>query len=184
MAADIPTIEPTRLVAGDTLKFKITLGDYPANESWVLTYTLVKASTRITFDATANGTDHLVTVAAATTAAYAVGDYDWRAQASKAGEVFTVRTGRIEIVSAFSAATDARTHARTVLENIEAVLESRASSAVAEYEIAGRRLKNIPIGELLQLRDKYRGEVAREDAASDIARGLGDRRRVYVRFGP
>lgn len=184
MAADIPTIEPTRLVAGDTLKFKIALADYLASDSWVLTYTLVKASTRITFTATADGTDHLVTVDAATTAAYAVGTYDWRAQVSKAGEVFTVRTGRIEVVSAFASATDARTHARKVLENIEAVLESRASSAVAEYQIAGRMLKNIPISELLTLRDKYRGEVAREDAASDIARGLGDRRRVYVRFGP
>lgn len=184
MAADIPTIEPTRLVAGDTLKFTRTLTDYSASDGWTLTYTLVSAAQRYTFDATASGSDFLVTVAAATTAAWVAGDYDWRAQVSLAGEVFTVGQGRITVAPAFGSATDARTHARTVLENIEAVLESRATSAVAEYEIAGRRLKNIPIGELLQLRDKYRGEVAREDAASDIARGLGDRRRVYVRFGP
>lgn len=183
MAADIPTVEPAQIIAGDTLKFKISLGDYPANEGWTLAYTLVNASTRITFSASADGTEHLVNVSAATTSGYAAGFYDWRAQVSKSGEVFTVRTGRFEVVSGFASATDARSHARTVLDNIEAVLENRATSKTLEYEIAGRRMKYIPVAELLQLRDKYKAEVAREEAASDVARGLGDRRRVYVRFG-
>ncbi len=183
MAADIPTVEPAQIIAGDTLKFQIALGDYSANEGWTLTYTLVNAAQRITFAAAADGSDHLVTVAATTTAAYAVGSYDWRAQVSKAGEVFTVRTGRVEVVSAFAAATDGRSHVRKVLDAIEARLENRATSEVLEYEIAGRRLRYIPMADLLALRDKYRAELAREDAAADVARGLPDRRKIYVRFG-
>jgi hypothetical protein len=184
MAADTPTIEPTRIVAGDTLKFTITLADYSASDGWTLTYTMVNASARQTFAAAADGSDHAVTVAAATTAAWAVGSYDWIAKVSNVGgEVYTVRSGRWEVASGFTSATDARTHARTMLDAIEAVLEGRATSAVQEYEIAGRKLRYIPLPELLVIRDKYRAEVAREDAAADVARGMPDGRRVYVRFG-
>ena len=45
-------------------------------------------------------------------------------------------------------------------------------------------MKHIPVAELLQLRDRYRADVAREDAATAVAAGLSDRRRVFVRFGP
>jgi len=39
------------------------------------------------------------------------------------------------------------------------------------------------VDDLLALRDKYRAEVLREDAAAAVAAGLPDRRRVFVRFG-
>jgi hypothetical protein len=93
-----------------------------------------------------------------------------------------VGTGTLSVRPSFAVATDGRTHARKVLDAIEAVIEGRATSEVAEYQIAGRELRYIPIPELLQLRDKYRGEVLREDAASRAARGLPDPRRVFVRF--
>src|SRR3990170_3975155 len=53
--ADIPTIEPSEIVAGDTLKFKKSLSDYPAT-TWTLTYYLLKSGTQITFSGTAEGT--------------------------------------------------------------------------------------------------------------------------------
>ena len=180
--SDIPTQEPAVLAAGDTAKWRRILADYPAGQSWQLAYTLVSAANRYTFSASADGDVHLVTVAAATTATWAPGPYTWRAQVSKAGEVYTVGTGTLSVRPSFAVATDGRTHARKVLDAIEAVIEGRATSEVAEYQIAGRELRYIPIPELLQLRDKYRGEVLREDAASRAARGLPDPRRVFVRF--
>ena len=72
---------------------------------------------------------------------------------------------------------------RPALEAIEATLSGRATSATAEYEIAGRRLKYIPLPELITLRDRYRMDVAREDAAAQVGNGLPDKRRVLVRFG-
>lgn len=176
------TTEPDVIVAGDTAKWLRSLDDYPASASWVLTYTLVSAAQRYNFSATASGSDHLVTVAATTTAAWVAGTYTWRAQVSKAGEVYTVGSGSIKVRPSFSAATDGRSHARKALEAIEAVIEGRATSEVLEYEIANRRLKYIPLSELLQLRDRYRAEVAREDAAQRAAAGLPDTRRVFVRF--
>ena len=182
--ADTPTIEPSSVNAGDTWRWTRSLADYPASAGWALSYTLINASAKITVNASASGDDHAVTVAAATTAGYAAGTYDWRARVSRAGEVYTVGEGRLTVRNAFSAATfDARTHARKTLDAIEAVIEGRASSSTAEYTIAGRSLKHIPVADLLALRDKYRAEVLREDAAAAVAAGLPDRRRVFVRFG-
>lgn len=180
--SEIPTYEPAVIAAGDTAKWRRNLPDYPASAGWTLTYTLVRAATRITISASADGDLHLVNVAASTTTGWTAGAYTWRAQVSKAGEVYTVATGTLTIRPNFTTATDGRSHARKVLDGIEAVIEGRASSEVGEYQIAGRSLKYIPIPELLALRDKYRAEVLREDAAERTARGLPDQRRTYVRF--
>lgn len=182
--ADIPTLEPTTANAGDTWRWNRTLADYPASAGWALSYTLINAAAKVTINATASGDDHAVTVSAATTAGYAAGSYDWRARVSRAGEVYTVGEGRITVRNAFSGTTfDARTHARKTLEAIEAVIEGRASSEVSYYMIGNRQLRYMTPDELLTLRDKYRAEVTREDAATAVAAGLPDRRRVFVRFG-
>lgn len=184
MAAATPTTEPARLIAGDTAKWQKTIADYPAGEGWALAYTLINAAGKITITSTASGDDHLINVPAATTAAWSAGSYAWRSQVSKAGEVYTVESGTITVEPAFGAATlDARSHARKALANIEAYLENAANLAAASYQIAGRELKRHTIEDLLRLRDRYRAEVAREDAAAAAARGLPDRRRVMVRFG-
>lgn len=180
----IPTIEPASLNAGNTAKWLKTLPDYPAGEGWALAYVLVNGSNRLTFSASAQGDEHLVQVAANTTATWAAGAYDWRATVTRQGEVYTVGEGRITIEPGFGAAIDARSHARRTLQAIEDTLEGRATSATAEYQIAGRQLKYIPIPELLTLRDRYRQEVRDEDAAARIAAGLGNPGRIYVRFGP
>jgi hypothetical protein len=170
--ADTPTLEPSSVNAGDTWRWTRSLADYPASAGWALSYTLINASAKITISA------------AATTAGYAAGTYDWRARVSKAGEVYTVGEGRITVRNAYAASTfDARSHARKTLDAIEAVIEGRASSSTAEYQIAGRQLKYIPVPDLLALRDKYRAEVKREDAIAAVAAGLPDSRRVFVRFG-
>lgn len=181
---DIPSQEPQTLIAGDTWRWARTLAGYPASSGWSLSYVLINAAAKLTITAQPDGDSHAVLVPAATTAGYPAGSYAWRARVSKDGEIYTVGEGRLDIRDAFGGSTlDARSHARKALDAIEAVLEGRASSSVAEYEIAGRRLKYIPVPELMAMRDKYRAEVAQEDAAASVAAGLPDRRRVLVRFG-
>lgn len=182
MSDNIPTAEPAALAAGDTAKWQRTLPSYPAGAGWVLSYTLVSAAQRYTFQATAQGDDHLVSVPAGTTATWVAGTYTWRARVSLAGEVFTVGQGTLVVRPGFASATDGRSHARKTLDAIEAVIEGRASSAVLEYSIAGRQLRYMPVEQLLTLRDRYRAEVLREEQAQRAAAGLPDRRRVYVRF--
>ena len=74
--ADIPSTEPSEIVAGDTLKFKKSLSDYPAT-IWTLTYYLLKSGTQITFSGTADCTDHLINVANTTTAGWTAGIYKY-----------------------------------------------------------------------------------------------------------
>ncbi len=181
---DIPTAVPALVNAGDTIRWTRSLSDYPASAGWTIAYTLINAAGKIEIAGSASGDDFAVTVAAATSAGWTAGTYDWREQVSKAGEVYTTGSGRITVAPSFAsnATLDSRSAARRALEAIEAVLEGRASSAVAEYEIAGRRLKYIPVADLLVLRDRYRAEVASEDAAANAAAGLPDRRRIFVRF--
>lgn len=184
MAPPVPSREPETLVAGDTAKWQRSLADYPASAGWVLNYTLVNAAQRHTFSASASGDDHLVTVPAATTAGWAAGTYKWRAQASKAGEVFTVGDGTLVVEGAFGAAAESRTKARIALDNLEAYLADSNNLAAAEYQIAGRSLKRHSITELLKLKSHLQQQVRTEEVADRVGAGLPDPRRVYVRFGP
>jgi acetyl-CoA acetyltransferase len=132
--------------------------------------------------ATASGADFAVTVAAATTTNYAAGLYDWRAQVSKAGEVFTIGSGQLTVQPSFASATDGRSSAKKSLDQVVAYLADSNNLQAAEYEIAGRRLKRLSIPELLALKSHLSAEVQRETAATRAAAGLPDQRRVYTRF--
>lgn len=181
---DIPTIEPATVNAGDTVRWRRALPDYPASAGWVLTYTLLNAAGRITITASAQGDDHLVSVPAETSAGWPPGDYAWRAQVSKAGEVYTVGEGRMTVRPSFGAAAlDTRSSARKALEAVEAYLADPNNIAAAQYEIAGRQLRRHTLMELWAHRDRLRLEVLREEQAERLAAGLPDRRRVLVRFG-
>ena len=184
VSAPTPYEEPARIVAGDTARWLKSLVDYSAADGWVLTYTLVNSAQRYTIACTADGSDHLATAAAATTAGWVAGSYAMRGQVAKAGEVFTVVQAQVVIEGAWAAATDSRSQARRMLEAVESTLEGRASSAVAEYTIGERALKNIPLPELLALRDRLRVDVGREDDATRASAGLAPRGRIAVRFGP
>lgn len=179
---DIPTNEPQSLRAGDTWKWTRTFADYPAG-TWTLKYRFKNAAGYFEIVAAAAGTDHAVTVAAATTAAYAAGRYTWMAWVETGAEKFTVDTGTLEVnpdYRASTAAYDGRSHARKMLDAIEAWLEAR-DPAVAEYEIAGRRMKYIPIAELVKLRSRYQLELAAQANADAIAKGEGLGRKIQFR---
>jgi len=182
--AQIPTTVPVAVTAGDTLQWRISLADYPASAGWTLKYRLINAGHKYDITAATDGDDHLVIVPAATSAAYAAGDYSWQGYVERGAERFTVATGSLTIhpdLAAQAAGLDTRSHARKMLAAIESWLESR-DPGVAEYEIAGRRMKYIPKNELIALRSKYQFEVQREEAAERVKNGLAAGNRLLVRF--
>lgn len=187
MSADIPTSEPSALRIGDTWKWTKTVPDYPAT-SWTLKYRFKNAAGGFEITASASGSDYSVMVAAATTGGYTAGAYSWMAWVEGgSSEKYTVDTGTCTLDPDYrsgtaSAAFDDRTHARTVLDAIEAVIEGRATKDQQEYEIAGRRLKRMPVADLLKLRQHYVAEVASQSAAEAIANGLGTGRRIQFRI--
>lgn len=139
MTIETSNTEPVSIIPGDTVKWTRTLTDYSSSAGWALSYELLNAQHRYEIAATADGAVHRVVVSAQITQTYAPGSYDWRARVTNADEVYTVATGRLTVAPSFGAAGDVRSHARRTLEVIEAVLEGRATSATAEYEINGRQ---------------------------------------------
>jgi hypothetical protein len=176
---------PTVWNAGDTLKWDVSVPDYPATEGWTLTYEVKSKNTHVaTITASADGDGYTVTVPAATSAGYAVGHHHYRAYVTKGSERYTVDSGDLEILKDFedNGNYDDRSHAEIVLDAIEAVLESRATKDQESYSIAGRSLSRTPIEDLLKLRDRYKNEVISNHRADQIARGLGSTARVRTRF--
>ena len=176
---DIATIEPTEAVAGDTWEWKKSYSDYPA-PTWTLTYYGRSREHDFSFTAAADGTDHLVTVAKTATAAYKAGLYQLTAFVSAGSERFMVERRLLDVKpdpASTGAGFDPRSHARRVLDAIEAVLENRATKDQQEYTIGNRSLKRIPIADLLQFRAQYRAEVNKELAE---ASGVGGK--VVVRL--
>jgi hypothetical protein len=186
VAVDIPTNEPAELRAGDTWKWTRSISDYPAS-AWTLKYRFKSPTAGFEITATAAGDDFSITVTAATTAAYAAGTYTWIAWVEGGtSEKYTVDTGIMAVDADYrsgtaTAALDDRSHARKTLAAIESWIESH-NPGVAEYEIAGRRMKYISIAELLKLRQSYKTEVAAEEAAEAIRNGLGTSRRIQFRL--
>lgn len=185
MSVTVPTTEPESVVAGDTWTWKRLLADYPAG-TYTLKYRLINAVGKIDITAGASGTDHLVTVTAATTAAYPPGDYTWTAWVEKTGERYTIGSGTVIVKPNIAglAAFDARTEAAIILDQLMAAYTSYTASNghVAEYEIAGRRMKYRSSAEILEQINVWEARVAAEKRAERIAAGLGAGNRIRVRF--
>lgn len=193
--------EPSSIRAGDTLTWLRSYHDCAyidhdgnqveckASEGWTLTYYAKNASASFTIAAAAHNTDdYLVAVTATTAAAYTAGTYSWAAFVSKgigvALERHLIDQGTWEVLSNLAATgnIDNRTHVKTVLDAIEAVLEGRASQDTKSYTIAGRALEKWPIADLLRFRALYKAEYESEQIQEKINNGEPSQRKLFVRF--
>ena len=187
ISTDIPEIEPSEVTAGDTWKWKKDLSaHYSAADSWVLTYHLLGPQP-ITITASADGVKHSVSVAASTTAGYAPGLYKWQSYASKAGERFKVEEGTLEVLqnpATVKGLTEARSDARVILDTLMEAYKANAGREHSSYSLQalGRSFNFKSHAELIAAIQFWQGEVAREDRAEKIRRGLGAGNRVLVRF--
>jgi hypothetical protein len=160
----VTPIFPANFTAGTTFDQLTTLTAYPATAGWSLVV-LLRGPGAYNLAATPEGAQHRLTVAASATAAWAPGRYTYTVRAIRAGFVVAVDVGQIEILpdpAAQSAGVDIRSHAQIVLDNIEAVLEKRATQDQQRYTINNRELWRTPIADLLLLRDRYAAIVAKE----------------------
>jgi len=184
-----PTQEPASVIAGDTITWQKTFSDYPASV-WVLKYRLLNAAGKIDITATASGDDHLISVSSAVSALWVAGTYDYSGWVEKGTgptyERVTVVTGRITVVANLATANtyDGRTEARKIYEALMSAYQTAVTSRayVAEYEVAGRRIKFNNKADWLVEINYWKAQVAAEDRAAKIADGLGAGNRVLVRF--
>jgi hypothetical protein len=179
-----PDKVPSDLVAGDLWVWTRDLStDYPA-ATWSGVWYFENAYKTFNVAATATGNVFNASIAAATSAAYRAGRYRWQFVVTSGSTRKTAETGWVEVAPDPAAAgnLDRRTHARRVLDAIEATIEGRASNDQVSMSIAGRSISRTPMTELITLRDKYRQFVADEESADDVAAGLGSKKRVFIRL--
>jgi hypothetical protein len=176
---ELSTTIPAEIRAGDTAKWQRSGGDYPASAGWALVYTLVGSAGAFNFPGAASGADFTVTVSATITATWPAGVYAITESVSKSGERYTLSSKSIRVLENLvgAIAGDKRSHAQKMLDSIEAWLESKAPTA-ALVEIAGRKIQNYALSDLLALRDKYKFEVAKELRLASGS-GIG---KLLVRF--
>jgi hypothetical protein len=130
---------------------------------------------------------HVLTAAAATTAAWAPGVYSWAqwVQHATLGS-HTVDTGRSTLLPNLRTVTgplDLRTDAETALDNVRAMLRGRATQDVLRYTINGRSLERYSVTELVALESTLVAQLKRERRAAAIAAGQPDPRLHSVRLG-
>lgn len=174
---DIATQVPDVVFAGDLLQWTRDLDDYPAS-TWTLAYTLSNSSEKVSITASASGDTHSVSVAAAATGAYKAGRYRWFARVTNGSSVHTVEDGWIVILPDPTKKTDWRSHARKMLDAIEAALEGAASKDQLNLLNYSLGVVNVSRDrELLwKARDRYLRELNNEDGTTK------NRRHTFVRF--
>jgi hypothetical protein len=194
--------EPLEIIIGDTLTWirrsvqaayendagTTEYTDIKASEGWTLKFTAVGRLGIVAITAAAdtdNADDFKFTATAAVTAAYVAGDYQWQVTATKTTTRYTIAEGWVTLldnISGRSALYDNRSHAKKVLDAIEAVIEGRASLDQMSYAIAGRQLSRTPIPDLMKLRSLYKDEYDGEVATARIQAGLASKRKILTRF--
>ena len=185
MAHTIPTVEPNEITAGDLVTWKKSLADYPAGAGWVLSYALTTSAAHISITGTADNDDHLISVAAATTAAYTAGEYSIQGYVTNGLERYRVYKGDITIRPDRAQATsglDNRTHARKMLDLIEAALEALAAGTMRSTSILGTTYTRKDEAQLSALRDRYLTEYRAEQNAERLKAGKKPRGRILSRF--
>jgi len=188
-AANAPTTEPVEVVVGDFIQWKRTdLGtDYPNDQfTAAYVYHLKDGSgpePHVT--GTASGNDYLFTVTSAVSASVAAGVYKWQLEITRNSDSnrIVVDRGEVNFIGDIDASgSDIRTHAQTMVDKIESVLENRADSDVANYSIQGRSLVKLSIDDLLRWRDYYRQELAVEKRKERVRRGKSTGATIKARF--
>jgi hypothetical protein len=177
---------PTQFTVGESLSWKKDLSLYSAAE-YQLTYSF-RGQNGKGFDATAtsNGSTFIVNVTPTQTAAMKAGQYSYQAFVTKTDVKILVDSGDVLVSPNLAeiktdSTHDSRSGVKRTLDNINAVIEKKATSDQLKYSIGNRSLERYSFTELLQLRKEYERLYAQEQRANDKNGGVF---RVHkIKFG-
>tara|TARA_R100000781_G_scaffold90233_1_gene55734 strand:+ start:997 stop:1626 length:630 start_codon:yes stop_codon:yes gene_type:complete len=187
-----PTAEPSKLVAGDRFTWRRDdlASDYSPS-SFALTYEFHSdvgggGSKKFTITAIEADNTYFIEVNSPTTADFTPGDYIWEAYITRTSDSqrIMVDSGRTEITTNLADTNaDLRSHAKKVLDAIEAVIEGRATIDQASMSIAGRSLSRTALSDLMDLRHTYKAEYLKEIKLARIRNKQGSGNTIKVKFG-
>ena len=185
---------PATVRQGDTLIWLTDAGVSPlgaeisSSTGWTpITYVRFPVATGATqATGAASGDGWQSTISASLTGLFPVGQRGgWQSVASKAGESYTIGAGSFDVLPslATAGAVDGRSQARRDLEACQAAIRDiLAKGGMQEYTIGTRTKKLYRLSELMELENKLKADVVREEAAESIASGRGNPYNLFVRF--
>jgi len=190
-SANYPSQEPETLVVGDRWVWQRPdlVTDYPTDQ-YALTYEFHIDSGgggnhKFTITATETTTAYIVEVASTVTDNYTADQYKWYAFITRTSDSqrVAVDNGMTTLVANFADTNaDLRTHAKKVLDAVQAVIENRATIDQSSFSIAGRSLSRMSIDELFTVRDRYRAEYNEEVKKARIRNKKPSGNLIGVRF--
>lgn len=186
---NVASVEPENFTVGSLVRWKRAdlAQDYPPASYDLIYKGRLRGGNNPEISATATNSDgiFLVTITNAVSANIIPGDYYWQAWISRKsdGAKIEIDNGRwIVAPDLDQSGADPRSHAEIMLDKIQGLLEGRADKDVSSYSIQGRSIAKMAVTDLLQWRDYYRKEVARERRDNEIALGKPTKTTMKVRF--
>lgn len=185
-----PATEPTQFVAGDLVMWRRAddLTTQYLGGMYRLSYAFRPAAggaVVVTIEATDAATEWRASLSAAVTATMAVGRWYWSAYLTRISDSARLQVDDGQLVIEANRVvdpSDTRSHARKVLDSIEAAIEGRAGDTVQSYTIGGRQINKMSPDELIKWRSYYLAQIAAEDDAERLANGLPAQNTIRVRF--
>ena len=189
--SDYPLNEPFELVIGDTWAWKkddLAI-DYPIG-SYSLSYEFHCDSGgggnhQFTINAVEADSTYYIEVGASTTATYNAHTYKWNAYITRTSDSARsiVDSGIILLTPNYADTNaDVRSHAKKVLDALEAVIQGRASIDQSSMSIAGRSLSRMTIDEIMTFRDRYKADYLKEIKKARIKNKTASGNLVKARF--
>jgi len=187
-----PVQEPDRLVTGDRFAWQRPdlVTDYPLAD-YTMTYHFSQDSGgggthHFTLSSTEANDNYYFEKPSSETTNLVAGDWKW--------QLYAIRTSDSERVTLDYGITkfslgeldtnnDLRSHAKKVLDAIEAVIEGRATIDQSSFSLGGRSLSRLSIDELMTFRDRYHAEYLKEVKLARIRNKQGSGNTIKVNFG-
>jgi len=183
-----PTTEPNELQLGDFWAWKRNdlSTDYPtALYSLSYEFNLIDGATVSNFTLTATESNNDYIIESTNTTSYAKGEYNWIAYITRSSDTARIKIGEgfTEVQDNYATTTaSVRSHAKKVLDAIEAVIENRATMDQSSMSIAGRSLSRLTVDELMLFRDRYKTEYLKEVKKARIKNNKDSGNAIKVRF--
>lgn len=187
-----PVQEPDRLVTGDRFAWQRPdlVTDYPLAD-YTMTYHFSQDSGgggthHFTLSSTEANDNYYFEKPSSETTNLVAGDWKW--------QLYAIRTSDSERVTLDYGITkfslgeldtnnDLRSHAKKVLDAIEAVIEGRATIDQSSFSLGGRSLSRLSVDELMTFRDRYHAEYLKEVKLARIRNKQGSGNTIKVNFG-